>query len=89
MKKQTLLDLIRNNSIRRNTLLDIVRGETKAQLSTDKENAFVWSTVKKKEDIGINEDNLIMKVTEFPTSAKEGQLIVKDGKLYMATNIDE
>jgi hypothetical protein len=79
---KTLLNLVRHKSIRANTLLDVVREKTIQQISTDKAAGFTWSTVKKKEDLGILNNNLVLEGEEFPQDAKPGQLFVKNGKLY-------
>lgn len=81
-KNKTLLDVVRNRSIRRNTLLDVVRGKTTQQISTDRAWSFSWPTIKKKEELGIMDKNLVLEGEEFPADAKPGQLFVKNGKLY-------
>lgn len=74
------------SSIRENTLFDLVNRKTKPTISTDKDIAFVkpiYSTVDEKEDLGILDQNLILSGDEFPSSASEGQIFIKNGKTYI------
>jgi hypothetical protein len=73
-------------SIRDNTLFDLINRKTKPTISTDKDIAFIkpiYSTVDEKEDLGIQDQNLILSGDEFPSSARDGQIFVKNGKTYI------
>lgn len=74
------------NTIRKLSLFDLVNGKTVPVQTTDKEITFhkeIYSTVDKKEDIGIEDKNLIEQVSEFPADPDPGQIVVKDGKSYI------
>lgn len=74
------------NSIRENTLFDLIDRKTEPTISTDKDIAFIkpiYSTVDEKEDLGILDENLVLSVDEFPRSARDGQIFVKNGKTYI------
>jgi len=73
-------------SIRFNSVWDLINKKTTPTVSTDKSIAFVktiYSTVDEKEDLGINDQNLILSGSEFPIEAGNGQIFVKDGKPYI------
>ncbi len=74
------------SSIRENTLFDLINRNTKPTISTDKDIAFVkpiYSTVDEKEDLGIQDQNLVLSGDEFPSSPRDGQIFVKNGKTYI------
>ena len=74
------------NSIRENTLFDLIDRKTEPTISTDKDIAFIkpiYSTVDEKEDLGILDENLVLSGDEFPSSARDGQIFVKNGKTYI------
>ncbi|MCD4829802.1 MAG: hypothetical protein K8R90_10280 [Candidatus Cloacimonetes bacterium] len=74
------------NTIRQNTVWDLINRRTKPTVSTDKNIAFVktiYSTVDEKEDLGIEDANLVLSGAAFPPEAKPGQVFIKGGKSYI------
>ncbi|MCD4827924.1 MAG: hypothetical protein K8R90_00645 [Candidatus Cloacimonetes bacterium] len=74
------------NTIRQNTVWDLINRRTKPTVSTDKNIAFVktiYSTVDEKEDLGIEDANLVLSGESFPPEAKPGQVFIKDGKSFI------
>ena len=73
-------------TIKQNSFLDLINRKTTPTLSTDKNIAFInpiYSTVNEKEDLGINNQNLILSGSVFPENPIEGQMFVKEGKMYV------
>ena len=73
-------------SIKNNTVWDLINKKTTPTVSTDKNIAFIdpiFSTVDEKEDLGIEDQNLVLTGQEFPDKAERGQIFVKDGKTYI------
>ena len=44
--------------------------------------AAIWSTVKTKEELGIEDTHLIHRGDDFPVNPKIGQVFVRDGIMY-------
>lgn len=75
-----------NKTIKQNTFLDLINRKTTPTLSTDKNIAFIkpiYSTVNEKEDLGLRDQNIILTGADFPTEAKEGQMFLKEGRMYV------
>jgi len=73
-------------SIRNNTVWDLVNKKTTPTVSTDENIAFIktiYSTVDKKEDLGIEDQNILLAGEDFPSTAKDGQIFIRDGKPYI------
>lgn len=73
-------------SIRNNTVWDLVNKKTIPTVSTDKNIAFIktiYSTVDRKEDLGIEDQNIVLVGEDFPDTAKDGQIFIRDGKPYI------
>ena len=74
------------NTIRQDTIWDLVNKKTKPTVSTDKNIAFVktiYSTIDSKEELGIEDENLVLHGTEFPPEPQPGQVFIKDGTPYI------
>jgi len=74
------------NTIRQNTVWDLVNKKTKPTVSTDKSIAFVktiYSTVDSKEELGIEDNNLVLSGADFPPQAQPGQVFIKDGNPFI------
>ena len=73
-------------SIRFNSVWDLINRRTTPTVTTDMNITFVktiYSTVDEKEDLGINDQNLILSGSEFPDGANDGQIFIKDGNPYI------
>jgi len=73
-------------SIRFNSVWDLINRKTTPTVTTDKTITFVktiYSTVDEKEDLGINDQNLILSGSKFPDEANDGQIFIKDRKPYI------
>jgi len=73
-------------TVKQNTFLELINKKTVPTVSTDKCIAFVnpiWSTVNKKEDLDIYNQNLVLNGEEFPPEAQDGQMFVKQGIMYV------
>jgi len=78
--------MILKPTIRSNTFLDIINKKSIPTLSTDKNISFsktIWSTVKKKEDLNIKDENLVLIGAEFPITPANGQVYMKESKVYI------
>ncbi|MCL2064050.1 MAG: hypothetical protein FWG98_06720 [Candidatus Cloacimonetes bacterium] len=75
----------KNKSVYQTSIYNLLKNKTPITVSSDTCGTFhnpIWSTVKRKEQLGIEDTNLIFKGDSFPLDAKIGQVFLKDGIMY-------
>jgi hypothetical protein len=87
-----LIELVNQKTIYQNTALDLINGNTVFTKFIDNCVAFqepIYSTVKSKEQLGIEDNNLIFTGDVLPTNPQEGQVAIHDGRIIQYRRINE
>lgn len=70
-------------SVRTKTVVDLVKGKLGAVKSIDMNASYLWNALDiTKEDLGVEDDNLVLEVAVLPSTGEPGQIVRSGGKLF-------